>query len=66
MAGLFLPFVFYLVFAIPLGVVLFFISGFLEVTPKLLQLNIQERIVYGILLTPLIEEIFFPSYLCFQ
>lgn len=59
MADLFLPFVLYLVVAIPLGIVLFIISGLLEVSPKLLQLNIQERIVYGILLTPLIEEIFF-------
>lgn len=59
MADLFLPFVLYLVFAIPLGVILFIISGLLDVSPKLLQLNTQERIVYGILLTPLIEEIFF-------
>ena len=58
-ADLFLPFILYLVFAIPLGVVLFIISGLLEVSPKLLQLNLQERIIYGILLTPLIEEIFF-------
>lgn len=58
-ADLFLPFVVYLLFVIPLGVILFIISGLLEVSPKLLQLNIQERIVYGILLTPLIEEIFF-------
>jgi hypothetical protein len=58
-ADLFLPFVVYLLFVIPLGVLLFIISGLLEVSPKLLQLNTHERIVYGILLTPLIEEIFF-------
>lgn len=56
---LLLPFIVYLLCVIPIGIILFIISGILEVSPKLLQLNTQERIVYGILLTPLIEEIFF-------
>jgi hypothetical protein len=59
LADLFLPFAVYLLFAIPLGIILYIVSGLLDVSPKIIQLNTQERIVYGILLTPLIEEIFF-------
>jgi hypothetical protein len=56
---IFLPLVIYFFLVIPLGVILFLITGLLELSPKMLQLSYQERIVYGILLTPLIEEIFF-------
>jgi len=56
---IFLPLVVYFLLVIPLGVILFLITGLLDVSPKMLQLSYPERIVYGILLTPLIEEIFF-------
>lgn len=54
-----LPLLGYFLLVIPIGVILFIITTQLGISPKILQLSYPERLVYGILLTPLIEEIYF-------
>jgi uncharacterized protein len=57
---------FYFVTTIPIGLLLFFLLKFLNLTHKAVDLSFQEKILYGILLSPIIEEILFRLILVFN
>jgi hypothetical protein len=57
---------FYFVLMIPTGLVLFFLMEIINLTHKAINLSLKEKILYGILLSPIIEEILFRLILVFN
>jgi hypothetical protein len=56
----------YIVFMIPLGLVFYFLFKVLNLEHKAIHLNFQEKLLYGILLAPIIEELLFRLLLVFN
>jgi hypothetical protein len=56
----------YFVVMIPLGLVFFFLLKVLNLEHKAIHLNFQEKLLYGILLAPIVEELLFRLILVFN
>ena len=51
---------------IPIGLILFFLLKVVNITHKANDLSLYDKILYGILLSPIIEEILFRLILVFN
>jgi len=57
---------FYFVLMIPIGLILFFLLNILNINHKVADLSFQEKILYGILISPIVEELLFRLILVFN